>query len=397
MSVSLVFVADQTAPAVRVSLDAHLDALLAVQNAGVAIDALLLAHSPDPAVKALVEGVAGARSAVLERYQGVGRAWEAGWPLCEGDYIYLGTACSVPDQRCLRLLVKALDADHDVGAALPTSGTPGGVLVRRAALLALQQVHGAALSPGRPAVFVVERLAHDLSSAGVPVRVVPEARLGALPLRQEASVAVPGWFTGALRQGRPGAVTIGPWTYFTGTDSALVTLSELESIRIGAYCSIADQVRLVNPHHSSDPVEGDTLRLRLAHRPETATTFPIGNRWQHVDGFDDARAFAGRGGTLTVGNDVWIGYGALVVGSVTIGDGAIVGAGAVVVKDVEPYTVVGGNPARVLKRRVDEATAAALLRIAWWDWPEDVIAERVSWFLRPVEEFAREFDPGTRR
>lgn len=75
-------------------------------------------------------------------------------------------------------------------------------------------------------------------------------------------------------------------------------------------------------------------------------------------------------GDIVVGNDVWIGYEAVILAGVTIGDGAIIGSRAVVTKDVPPYTIVGGLPARTIRRRYDEETAARLEKLRWWDWPE---------------------------
>lgn len=75
-----------------------------------------------------------------------------------------------------------------------------------------------------------------------------------------------------------------------------------------------------------------------------------------------------------IGNDVWIGNGAIIINGVTIGDGAVIGAGAVVTKDVEPYTVVAGVPAKPIKKRFDEETISCLLKICWWNWPKEVIA-----------------------
>ena len=77
---------------------------------------------------------------------------------------------------------------------------------------------------------------------------------------------------------------------------------------------------------------------------------------------------------VRIGNDVVVGYEALILSGVTIGDGAIVASRAVVTKDVEPYSIVAGNPARLVKYRFDEATRAALLRISWWDWPAEEVA-----------------------
>lgn len=74
-------------------------------------------------------------------------------------------------------------------------------------------------------------------------------------------------------------------------------------------------------------------------------------------------------GDILVGNDVWLGYESVVLAGVTIGDGAIVGARALVTKDVPPYTIVGGVPARPIRKRFDDSTIDALLRLRWWDWP----------------------------
>jgi virginiamycin A acetyltransferase len=73
-------------------------------------------------------------------------------------------------------------------------------------------------------------------------------------------------------------------------------------------------------------------------------------------------------GNITIGNDVWIGYRATIIGEVTIGDGAIIGAGALVVDDVPPYAVVGGVPAKVIKYRFEKNQIDSLLKIKWWNW-----------------------------
>jgi virginiamycin A acetyltransferase len=78
-----------------------------------------------------------------------------------------------------------------------------------------------------------------------------------------------------------------------------------------------------------------------------------------------------------IGNDVWIGYNATIMPGVRIGHGAIVGSKAVVTKDVSPYSIVGGNPAKVIRMRFDEATIESLLGVAWWDWPVEKITRRL--------------------
>ena len=83
-------------------------------------------------------------------------------------------------------------------------------------------------------------------------------------------------------------------------------------------------------------------------------------------------------GDIIIGNDVWIGYEAVILAGVTIGDGAIIGTRAVVTKDVPPYTIVGGVPAKPIKRRFPEETISALLEIQWWNWSEERIARNIG-------------------
>ncbi|MDD3886196.1 MAG: CatB-related O-acetyltransferase, partial [Victivallaceae bacterium] len=80
---------------------------------------------------------------------------------------------------------------------------------------------------------------------------------------------------------------------------------------------------------------------------------------------------------IIVRKDVWIGFEALILAGVTIGDGAIIGARAVVTRDVPPYTIAGGVPAKVIRKRFDDATIAELQRLQWWNWPEDRIQRAI--------------------
>lgn len=86
-------------------------------------------------------------------------------------------------------------------------------------------------------------------------------------------------------------------------------------------------------------------------------------------------------GDIVIGNDVWIGYEAVILAGVTVGDGAIIGTRAVVTKDVPPYTIVGGVPAKPIRKRFSDDTIAALLALRWWDWPE----ERISAHLDAIQ------------
>ena len=83
-------------------------------------------------------------------------------------------------------------------------------------------------------------------------------------------------------------------------------------------------------------------------------------------------------GDIVIGNDVWIGYEAVILAGVTIGDGAIIGTRAVVTRDVLPYMIVGGVPAKPLKKRFSDETIAALQELRWWDWPKEKIAQNIG-------------------
>jgi hypothetical protein len=105
------------------------------------------------------------------------------------------------------------------------------------------------------------------------------------------------------------------------------------------------------------------------------TTFPIRERFglpPADDGFPSSR------GDISVADDVWIGFGVTVLSGVRIGHGAVVAAGALVTRDVPPFAVVGGTPARVLSYRCSDAVGEAIVRSRWWEWPDDEIRRRVD-------------------
>ncbi|MGY3236790.1 MULTISPECIES: DapH/DapD/GlmU-related protein [unclassified Bradyrhizobium] len=150
---------------------------------------------------------------------------------------------------------------------------------------------------------------------------------------------------------------------------------------IGKFTAIANSVRIGAPNHPM----GRPSQHRFTYVPEYYEASASRDR----DFFADRR-----GDRVIVGHDVWIGHGAILLPGVTVGDGAVVGAGAVVSRDVAPYTIVGGVPARLIRRRFDDSVAESLRRIAWWDWPDDLIFARLADFRsEAIEEFCRRYDP----
>ena len=91
----------------------------------------------------------------------------------------------------------------------------------------------------------------------------------------------------------------------------------------------------------------------------------------------------------TIGNDVWIGHGAIIQVGLTVGDGAVIGSGAVVTHDVEPYTIVGGVSAKKIKDRFPDEIKADLEKIAWWDWSREQLEANYLDFRLPIEEFVQ--------
>lgn len=133
---------------------------------------------------------------------------------------------------------------------------------------------------------------------------------------------------------------------------------------IGKFCSIAGGAKFLF-------TSGNHTMKSLANY-----TFPIFFDEWGLDAKDICRAWDNKGDTV-VGNDVWIGYEAVVLSGVTIGDGAVIGARAVVTRDVPPYTVVGGVPAGPIRRRFDDATVERLEALRWWDWDEAKIQRNI--------------------
>ena len=138
-----------------------------------------------------------------------------------------------------------------------------------------------------------------------------------------------------------------------------------DRLMIGKFCSIACGARFL--FNSANHALGSL----------STYSFPIFYEEWDLECQNVAAAWDNKG-DIVIGNDVWIGYEAVILAGVTIGDGAIVGARAVVTKDVPPYTIVGGVPARPIRKRFPEETIARLMEIKWWDWPRERIARNLA-------------------
>lgn len=131
---------------------------------------------------------------------------------------------------------------------------------------------------------------------------------------------------------------------------------------IGKFCAIAAETKFI--------MTGD-------HKLDTISTYPFPifqQGWENAFNIFDLPVK----GDIVVGNDVWFGYDALIKGGVKIGDGAIIATRAVVVKDVPPYAIVAGNPAKIVKMRFNDATIERLLHISWWNWDIEKINRHLS-------------------
>lgn len=129
-------------------------------------------------------------------------------------------------------------------------------------------------------------------------------------------------------------------------------------VRIGAYCDIGEAVRILPLNHSMDHAN---LQVRL-------------QRELGLGDLEDDR------GPIVIGNNVWIGDRATILSGARIGNGAIIGAGAVVTGEVEPFTIVGGSPAKPIRKRFSDEVIAALEALAWWEWTEEEMQARRELF-----------------
>lgn len=140
--------------------------------------------------------------------------------------------------------------------------------------------------------------------------------------------------------------------------------TNVDRLIIGSFCSIGSGASFI-------------MAGNQGHRYDWISTFPFFHMKDEIDIFTDASdGFSGTGDTV-VGNDVWIGSEAMIMAGIKIGHGAVIGSRALVTKDVEPFTIVGGNPAKPIKKRFLDDEIEILLKIKWWDWEEHLLKKAI--------------------
>lgn len=150
-----------------------------------------------------------------------------------------------------------------------------------------------------------------------------------------------------------------------------------DELHIGNFCMIASNVTFI--------MNGAN------HLTQSVSAYPFaifGGDWAHAM---EGKEYPVKGNTI-IGNDVWLGYNATILPGVQIGDGAIIATNATVTKNVPPYAIVAGNPAKIVRYRFSEQQIEALLKIAWWNWPLEQITEHVSMLTAAnIDEFISKF------
>lgn len=149
---------------------------------------------------------------------------------------------------------------------------------------------------------------------------------------------------------------------FTYGNPKVLSWGENSTLKVGSFCSIADGVKIL---------------LGGNHRTEWVTTYPFNIIFDN----QEIVGHPATNGDVIIGNDVWIGMDSIILSGVSIGDGSVVAARSVVTKSIDPYTIVGGNPAKVIRKRFSDDIIASLLSAKWWEWEIDRIQGNMSSLL----------------
>jgi acetyltransferase-like isoleucine patch superfamily enzyme len=228
-------------------------------------------------------------------------------------------------------------------------------------------------SPPRRAIHLLRRGAHELRRLRARADAVQDARRSFAMSNAEGVVALQ---EAAQQHIAAGTLVMGRESYFAPTvhkfkgDTGRVIVGDFASVAANTECYCGGM-------HRTEWVSQYGLRAML--------DLP----GAYEDGFPHGR------GDIHIGPDTWLPHGSVIMSGVTIGPGAVVAARSVVTKDVAPYEIVGGVPAKRIGQRFSDAQVAALLRIAWWDWPIETIKARVHLLSSPdVDAFIDVYDPG---
>lgn len=166
-------------------------------------------------------------------------------------------------------------------------------------------------------------------------------------------------------------IIVGDYTYYDDFENVLNFEKNVkyhfdfigDKLLIGKFCMIASDVQFImnGGNHMTDCISAYPFAV-------------FGNGWE---GAMEGKKYPTKGNTI-VGNDVWIGHHAVIMPGSQVGDGAMIGSYSVVTKNVEPYSIVGGNPAKPIRKRYDDDVIQKLLNICWWDWPVDKISRNLK-------------------
>lgn len=177
-------------------------------------------------------------------------------------------------------------------------------------------------------------------------------------------------------------ITIGKYTYGTEQSPRMNFYSGPRCmLHIGSFTSFAPSV---------------VIHVGGEHRTDYISTFPFSEIFDDVEKIECVRTK----GDVHIGSDVWVGSNVVILSGVTIGHGAVIGAGSVVSKNVLPYTIIGGNPARTIRRRFSDSQIEKLLDIKWWDWKDEkidkliplILSNDIDRFIKRAEEMREEED-----
>lgn len=167
---------------------------------------------------------------------------------------------------------------------------------------------------------------------------------------------------------------------YVGYGTYISEESFFRNCKIGRFCSIANSVRVARGEHPTKKFVSTSPAFYLK-------ASPVGRSFVTSDSFPSyKRCPADERYEVVIGNDVWIGQGAMLLGGIEIGNGAIIGAGAVVTKDVPPYSIVAGVPARIVRYRFEEETIRSLQKVEWWNKDEKWLEEH-AYLFEDVENF----------